>query len=227
MFPKKISIHREGHKIILATGLILLVVNLLVAYTLHTGEISVAIAAISSVIFISFVSFFRIPHRNFYVANNKIIAPADGKVVVIEQVEENEYFKDKRIQVSIFMSPANVHVNRSPVSGLVTYQKYHPGKYLVAWHPKSSEKNERNTVVIESESGVEILIRQIAGKLARKIRYYVEEGDKIMQANEFGFIKFGSRVDLFLPIGTKINVDLKQKVKGGITVIGTLSDNDD
>jgi phosphatidylserine decarboxylase len=227
MFPKKISIHREGHKIILATGLILLLVNLLVAYTLHNGEISVAIAAISSVIFISFVSFFRIPHRNFYVANNKIIAPADGKVVVIEQVEENEYFKDKRIQVSIFMSPANVHVNRSPVSGLVTYQKYHPGKYLVAWHPKSSEKNERNTVVIESESGVEILIRQIAGKLARKIRYYVEEGDKIMQANEFGFIKFGSRVDLFLPVGTKINVDLKQKVKGGITVIGTLSDNDD
>jgi phosphatidylserine decarboxylase len=119
------------------------------------------------------------------------------------------------------MSPTNVHVNRSPIAGVVKYQKYHPGQYLVAWHPKSSEKNERNTVVIENDN-VEILVRQIAGKLARKIRYYVEEGDQLLQANEFGFIKFGSRVDLFLPIGTEINVDLKQKVKGGITVIGTL-----
>jgi phosphatidylserine decarboxylase len=144
------------------------------------------------------------------------------RVVVIEEVHEGEYFKDKRIQVSIFMSPTNVHVNRSPISGVVNYQKYHPGKYLVAWHPKSSEKNERNTVVVKNESG-EVLIRQIAGKLARKIRYYVAEGDELSQATEFGFIKFGSRVDLFLPLGTKIDVDLKQKVKGGVTIIGTLS----
>lgn len=224
MFPRKVSIHREGHTIIIVAGIVLLLINLPLAIIMHSGVISVIVALISTIVIIAFASFFRIPARDFYIADNKIIAPADGKVVVIEQVEENEYFKDKRIQVSIFMSPANVHVNRSPVSGLVTYQKYHPGKYLVAWHPKSSEKNERNTVVIENEGGVEILIRQIAGKLARKIRFYVEEGDKIIQANEFGFIKFGSRVDLFLPIGTKIDVDLRQKVKGGITVIGTLQD---
>jgi phosphatidylserine decarboxylase len=225
MFPRKVSIHREGHKIIIVAGLILLLINLPLAIILHSGVISVIVAFISTIVILAFTSFFRIPDRDFHIADNKIIAPADGKVVVIEQVQENEYFKDKRIQVSIFMSPANVHVNRSPVSGLVKYQKYHPGKYLVAWHPKSSEKNERNTVVIENEGGVEILIRQIAGKLARKIRYYVEEGDEILQANEFGFIKFGSRVDLFLPIGTVIDVDLKQKVKGGITVIGTLQEN--
>ena len=225
MFPRKISIHREGHKIILVSGiLLLLLINLPIAIFIHNANVSIIAAAASSIILLAFVSFFRIPFRNFMLDDNKIIAPADGKVVVIEQVQENEYFKDKRIQVSIFMSPANVHVNRSPVSGVVKYQKYHPGKYLVAWHPKSSEKNERNTVVIENESGVEILIRQIAGKLARKIRFYVEEGDEIQQANEFGFIKFGSRVDLFLPIGTKIDVDLKQKVKGGITVIGTLAE---
>ena len=216
------SIHREGHGIIIVTGLIALLINVPLAIVTHSGILAVMVALISTVIIIAFVSFFRIPHRDFHIANNKIIAPADGKVVVIEQVQENEYFKDKRIQVSIFMSPANVHVNRSPVSGVVTYQKYHPGKYLVAWHPKSSEKNERNTVVIEHEEGIEILIRQIAGKLARKIRFYVSEGDQIEQANEFGFIKFGSRVDLFLPLGTEIDVDLKQKVKGGITIIGTL-----
>jgi phosphatidylserine decarboxylase len=222
MLKKKISIHREGHQTIIVTGLILLLINLPLAIILHSGVISVFVALISTAVILAFASFFRIPHRDFTLHDNKIIAPADGKVVVIEQVQENEYFNDKRIQVSIFMSPANVHVNRSPISGVVRYQKYHPGKYLVAWHPKSSEKNERNTVVIENEGGIEILIRQIAGKLARKIRYYVEEGDNIRQANEFGFIKFGSRVDLFLPLGTTIDVDLKQKVKGGITVIGTL-----
>jgi phosphatidylserine decarboxylase len=224
MFPRKVSIHREGHTIIIVTGIVLVLINLPLAIILHSGVISVMVALMSTIVILAFASFFRIPARDFHIADNKIIAPADGKVVVIEQVQENEYFKDKRIQVSIFMSPANVHVNRSPMTGMVTYQKYHPGQYLVAWHPKSSEKNERNTVVIENEGGVEILIRQIAGKLARKIRYYVEEGDKILQDNEFGFIKFGSRVDLVLPIGTKIDVDLKQKVKGGITVIGTLPD---
>ncbi|MBS1594834.1 MAG: phosphatidylserine decarboxylase family protein [Bacteroidetes bacterium] len=218
------SIHREGHGIIIVTGLIAVAINLPLAIITKSTFLAVMVALLSTVVILAFISFFRIPHRDFRLENNKIIAPADGRVVVIEQVEEGEYFKDKRIQVSIFMSPANVHVNRSPVSGVVTYQKYHPGQYLVAWHPKSSEKNERNTVVIEHQDGIEILIRQIAGKLARKIRYYVSEGDSIDQANEFGFIKFGSRVDLFLPLGTSINVDLKQKVKGGITVIGTLPD---
>lgn len=223
MRPRKMSIHREGHGIIIVAGLIAVAINLPLAIITESVYLAVMVALLSTVVILAFVSFFRIPHRDFRIENNKIIAPADGKVVVIEQVEENEYFKDKRIQVSIFMSPANVHVNRSPVSGVVTYQKYHPGKYLVAWHPKSSEKNERNTVVIEDKDGIEILIRQIAGKLARKIRYYVAEGDSIDQANEFGFIKFGSRVDLFLPVGTTIDVDLRQKVKGGITVIGTLA----
>jgi phosphatidylserine decarboxylase len=223
MRSRKMSIHREGHGIIIVAGLIAVAINLPLAIITESVYLAVMVALLSTVVILAFVSFFRIPHRDFRIENNKIIAPADGKVVVIEQVEENEYFKDKRIQVSIFMSPANVHVNRSPVSGVVTYQKYHPGKYLVAWHPKSSEKNERNTVVIEDKDGIEILIRQIAGKLARKIRYYVAEGDSIDQANEFGFIKFGSRVDLFLPVGTTIDVDLRQKVKGGITVIGTLA----
>ncbi|HLP21869.1 MAG TPA: phosphatidylserine decarboxylase family protein [Chitinophagales bacterium] len=220
---KKIKIHKEGHKILLVSGIVLLLVNIAVALIFRNVMVYYITGAVSLVIIAAFASFFRIPTRNFLSSDNQIIAPADGRVVVIEEVVENEYFKDKRIQVSIFMSPANVHVNRNPISGLVKYQKYHPGKYLVAWHPKSSEKNERNTVVIEhDELDAEILIRQIAGKLARKIRWYLNEGDEVQQNGELGFIKFGSRVDLFLPVGTKIEVDLKQKVKGGITVIGTL-----
>lgn len=220
---KKIKIHKEGHKILLVSGIVLLLVNIAVAFIFRNVTVYYITGAASLVIIAAFASFFRIPTRNFLSSDNQIIAPADGRVVVIEEVVENEYFKDKRIQVSIFMSPANVHVNRNPISGVVKYQKYHPGKYLVAWHPKSSEKNERNTVVIEhDELDAEILIRQIAGKLARKIRWYLNEGDEVQQNGELGFIKFGSRVDLFLPVGTKIEVDLKQKVKGGITVIGTL-----
>jgi phosphatidylserine decarboxylase len=224
MARQKVSIHKEGHDFILAIGLLLLLINIPIAFIAKSALLSITLALVSSFLFFMVGYFFRIPHRNMLIDHGKIIAPADGKVVVIEQVHEGEYFKDDRIQVSIFMSPTNVHVNRSPISGVVNYQKYHPGKYLVAWHPKSSEKNERNTVVIKNDS-VEVLIRQIAGKLARKIRYYVAEGDQINQANEFGFIKFGSRVDLFLPVGTKIDVDLKQKVKGGITIIGTLPEN--
>lgn len=219
---KKISIHREGHKILLVSGIILLLLNAGLAYFFSNPTVYWITGTFSLLIFIAFASFFRIPHREMTIHDNKVIAPADGKIVVIEEVEEKEYFNDKRIQVSIFMSPANVHVNRAPLTGTVTYQKYHPGKYLVAWHPKSSEKNERNTVVIETEEGVEVLVRQIAGKLARKIRWYLNEGDEVPQNGELGFIKFGSRVDLFLPLGTKIDVDLKQKVKGGVTVIGTL-----
>jgi len=223
---RKMKIHKEGHTILLVSCIILLTTNLIIAAVLHSITAYYVAGAVSLVIIIAFASFFRIPYRQFFISDNQIIAPADGRVVVIEETDEQEYFKDKRIQVSIFMSPANVHVNRNPVSGVVKYQKYHPGKYLVAWHPKSSEKNERNTVVIEhDDTGLEILIRQIAGKLARKIRWYLSEGDEVEQNGELGFIKFGSRVDLFLPIGTKIEVGLKQKVKGGITVIGTLPDN--
>jgi phosphatidylserine decarboxylase len=225
---KKIKIHKEGHKILLVSGIILLSINLVVALLLKSITVYYVTGAVSLVVLAAFAFFFRIPYRNFFSSDNHVVAPADGRVVVIEEVHENEYFNDKRIQVSIFMSPANVHVNRSPISGLVKYQKYHPGKYLVAWHPKSSEKNERNTIVLEhDESDAEILVRQIAGKLARKIRWYLNEGDEVEQNAELGFIKFGSRVDLFLPLGTKIEVGLKQKVKGGITIIGTLPDDEE
>src|ERR1043165_4712015 len=224
---KKIRIHKEGHKILLVSGIVLLFATLSAALVFHNIIVYYITAAVSLFILGAFAYFFRLPYRNFITSDNQIIAPADGRVVVIEEVHEGEYFGDKRIQVSIFMSPANVHVNRNPISGVVKYQKYHPGKYLVAWHPKSSEKNERNTMVIEHDAlDVEILIRQIAGKLARKIRWYSNEGDEVEQNSELGFIKFGSRVDLFLPVGTKINVDLKQKVKGGVTVIGTLDDTE-
>lgn len=165
--------------------------------------------------------FFRNPRRHIITDDDKIICPADGKVVVIEEVYELEYFEDKRLQVSVFMSPSNVHVNRAPIAGEVKYSKYHDGKYLVAWHPKSSTENERTSLVIDNGT-IDVLVRQIAGKVARRIVYYLEEGDTIEQGADFGFIKFGSRVDLFLPLDTKINVHLGQKVKGGITVIGEL-----
>jgi phosphatidylserine decarboxylase len=223
---RKIKIHREGKKILLVTLIVLLLLNALVAFYFRNITAYYITAGVSLVIILAFASFFRIPYRNFFSSDDHIVAPADGRVVVIEEVHENEYFNDKRIQVSIFMSPANVHVNRSPISGVVKYQKYHPGKYLVAWHPKSSEKNERNTMVIEhDETDAQILIRQIAGKLARKIKWYLNEGDEVQQNAELGFIKFGSRVDLFLPLGTKIDVKLNQKVKGGITVIGELMED--
>ncbi|HWB64481.1 MAG TPA: phosphatidylserine decarboxylase family protein [Chitinophagales bacterium] len=224
----KMKIHKEGHKILLVSGIVLLTINFCVAVFLKSIVLYYVTGVLSIIVIAAFASFFRIPNRKFNNSSYQIIAPADGRVVVIEEVHEKEYFDDKRIQVSIFMSPANVHVNRNPISGVVSYQKYHPGKYLVAWHPKSSEKNERNTVVIKNEeTGFEVLIRQIAGKLARKIRWYLNEGDEVQQNAELGFIKFGSRVDLFLPVGTQIEVDLKQKVKGGITVIGTLPETEE
>jgi len=165
--------------------------------------------------------FFRIPARKFTEGENLIVAPADGKVVVIEETEEPEYFKGRRLQVSIFMSPLNVHVNRSPVTGTVDYVKYHPGKYLVAWHPKSSTENERTTVVV-SNKNVTLLMRQIAGAMARRIKYYVKEGNTIQQNAEFGFIRFGSRVDIFFPLGTKIDVNIGESVKGGQTVLAKI-----
>ena len=175
------------------------------------------------VMFALVVQFFPNPARHTTINPSHIIAPADGKIVIIEEVEEPEYFKDKRIQVSIFMSPLNVHVNRSPVTGKVVFYKYHPGKYLVAWHPKSSTLNERTTVVAQNQSGVEVLFRQIAGAVARRIVCYVKEGDAVTQGGEYGFIKFGSRIDLYLPLGTKIKVDIDQKTIGGETVIATLN----
>ena len=219
---KKYNIHKEGHKIIAVTTVILLVINLALAYLINTNNnLQLGIGIFSLVFFIFIVAFFRIPKRFFNLEESTIIAPADGKIVVIEEVDEPEYFKDRRIQVSIFMSPTNVHVNRNPIGGSVNYSKYHPGKYLVAWHPKSSTKNERYTSVIGNDS-IEILVRQIAGKLARRIVNYLKVGQEVEQCEEFGFIKFGSRVDLFLPLDTEINVNLKEKVKGGVTIIGTL-----
>ncbi len=168
-------------------------------------------------------AFFRNPKRFPYPDENKIMAPADGKIVVIEEVEEPEFFGDKRLMVSIFMSVKNIHVNRNPISGLVKYIKYHPGRYWVAWHPKSSEENERTSIVIGNKN-IDILVRQIAGKLARRIVYYLNEGDKILQGSEFGFIKFGSRVDIFLPLDTKLNIKLHQRVKGGETIIAEIDE---
>lgn len=175
------------------------------------------------IIFLIFLQFFRSPKRNLVISSRSIVCPADGRVVAIEEVEEPEYFNgEKRIQVSVFMSPLNVHLNRYPISGRVAYAKYHPGLFLVAWHPKSSTENERNTVVIETEFGPSVLIRQIAGFVARRIVWYCNQDDQVKQGDELGFIKFGSRVDLFLPLDAKIKVELEEKVKGGISVLAEI-----
>ncbi|MDI1235509.1 MAG: phosphatidylserine decarboxylase family protein [bacterium] len=215
--------HREGYKIILVTLLILAGIN--IASHALIGEeslITKIILIISLVFFILILQFFRNPSRHTVINENQVIAPADGTVVVIEEVEEPEYFKDKRKQISIFMSPINVHVNRNPISGIVKYAKYHPGKYLVAWHPKSSTENERTTVVIAG-SKAEVLFRQIAGALAKRIVYYVKEGQEVKQGEEMGFIKFGSRIDIYLPLTATVNVQLQQKTRGGETVVATLA----
>jgi len=215
-------IHREGYKIILVTLLILAGLNLLVQSFVGDQHLVFKIVlSLSLIFFILIVQFFRNPFRNTIINDNHVIAPADGKVVVIEEVEEPEYFKDKRRQVSIFMSPVNVHVNRNPIAGIVKYAKYHPGKYLVAWHPKSSTENERTTVVI-ANSKAEVLFRQVAGALAKRIVYYVKEGEMVEQGSEMGFIKFGSRIDLYLPLSAKIEVQLQQKTRGGETIVATL-----
>lgn len=177
---------------------------------------------LSAFLTITILQFFRDPKRTFTTGDNLIIAPADGKVVVIEETTENEYFKDKRLQVSIFMSPINVHINRYPISGVVSFFKYHPGKFLAAWEPKSSTDNERTTVVVRHTKGTEILFRQIAGALARRIVWYCKEGDKAEQCGQMGFIKFGSRVDLYFPVGTKLNVKIGDVVKGSQTVLGEI-----
>ena len=218
------TIHKEGYASLAITILFLVVLNLAADHFFNAThfEIQVGIIAFSAILFLIVLQFFRHPKRKIIRNDRYVLAPADGKVVVIEQTDETEVLKDRRIQVSIFMSPLNVHVNRYPVSGQVTYAKYHPGLYLVAWHPKSSTENERTTVVIENGAKVPILMRQIAGALARRIVCYPKQGWMVKQGEEMGFIKFGSRVDLFLPLNAKINVNLEQKVKGGQTVIAEL-----
>ncbi len=221
-------IHKEGYPTILITICFLAVVNAIVFYCTDFVSEALPVALIVSLVisadlFVFILSFFRNPKRNTTLNDDHIIAPADGKVVVIEEVEEPEYFKDKRIQVSIFMSPLNVHVNRYPISGTVDYVKYHPGLYLVAWHPKSSTENERTTIVVKNQKkNVSILFRQIAGALARRIVYYSKPFEMAQQGEQFGFIKFGSRVDLFLPLDAKINVKLNEVVRGGETVIAKI-----
>lgn len=217
------TIHREGYKSIAIGTLIFGAINLSVYYFFSASMMWLCniIFAITFGLLLFLISFFRIPNRKLTVNENVIIAPADGKVVVIEETTDEEYFKDRRLQVSIFMSPANVHVNRNPVSGEVVYNQYHKGKYLVAWHPKSSTENERHSVVIK-KNNTEILVKQIAGALAKRIVNYLQVGQKVNQADEMGFIKFGSRVDLLLPVGTRVNVDLNQAVKGGVTIIAIL-----
>lgn len=218
------TIHKEGYTSIALCVLFIFVTNALIKYYLPEVTWLVWIwYAVSAFLFIIILQFFRSPSRNWVTNEQQIICPADGKVVVIEETTETEFLKDKRIQISVFMSPVNVHVNRNPLSGVVKYFKYHPGKYLVAWDPKSSTENERTTTVVEHKSGVQVLYRQIAGALARRIVWYVKEGDQVAQSEQFGFIKFGSRVDVFLPVGTKINVNLGEVVKGGITVLATLT----
>jgi len=215
------TIHKEGYTSLALTILLIFIVNALVHYYFPDSDtVKWFVYIISFILFITILQFFRSPGRAWAKNDKHIICPADGKVVVIEETEETEYFKDRRIQVSIFMSPVNVHINRNPISGIVKFVKYHKGKYLVAWDPKSSTDNERTTIVVENKHGVSILLRQIAGALARRIVWYVKEGEEVEQGDQFGFIKFGSRVDIFLPLGTEINVKLGDAVKGGITVLG-------
>lgn len=219
------TIHREGFKSIAITTIIFIILNVL-AFWFFGAEylwLCMAFFVITLALVLFIVSFFRIPRRDHTIHDRQIIAPADGKVVVIEETVDDEYFKTKRLQVSIFMSPANVHVNRNPIDGEVVYNKYHKGKYLVAWNPKSSTENERHSVVLKN-GNTEILVKQIAGALAKRIVNYLEVGQKVKQGDEFGFIKFGSRVDLLLPVGTELNAGLNQMVRGGVTVIATLPD---
>ena len=211
--------HKEGHHIITVSFIITAMINLLSRSFIDNNTLIYSIGIVTIIILILILQFFRNPKRKAKINGNIIISPVDGKVVAIEKVYEKEYFKDERIQISIFMSPLNVHVTRYASSGKIKFSKYHPGKYLVAWHPKSSEKNERTTVVIENNIFGEILYRQIAGAVARRIVNYAKVGDEVVQGTDAGFIKFGSRVDLFLPLDSKIKVELDQIVKGAEDII--------
>jgi phosphatidylserine decarboxylase len=217
------TIHKEGYASIAIVSIVFFALNMLVRYFFADSAPWLCylflILSIGFVLFI--VSFFRIPNRKLTISNGQIISPADGKVVVIEETVDDEYFKGKRLQISVFMSPLNVHVNRNPMDGEVVYNKYHKGKFLVAWDPKSSTDNERQSTVLKN-GNVEVLVKQIAGAVARRIVNYLEVGNKVKQTDEYGFIKLGSRVDLLLPIGTKVNVQLNEAVQGGVTVLATL-----
>ena len=215
--------HKEGYVSLLIVLLFSAIITFIAHYFFPTFFIAHLFAyLLSGFLIIVILQFFRDPKRQFTTGDNLIIAPADGKVVVIEETTENEYFKDKRLQVSIFMSPLNVHINRYPIAGNVSFFKYHPGKFLAAWEPKSSTDNERTTVVVKHTKGTEILFRQIAGALARRIVWYCKQGDTAAQCQQMGFIKFGSRVDLYLPIGTKLNVKIGEVVRGSQTVLGEI-----
>jgi len=217
------AIHKEGYKILIVGFVVLLVLNVVAGIIWSDNSLLKWSFLIFSVIMYIFVLFFfRLPARDIEPDPGLIYAPADGKVVVIEETVENEYFKDNRLQISIFMSPFNMHSNRYPVSGLVKYVAYHPGNYMVAWHPKSSELNERSSVVIETEGGEEILVRQIAGAVARRIVTYAKKDQIVTQGDELGFIKFGSRVDIFLPLGTEIEVPILQQVKANKSIIAKI-----
>ncbi|GAA4317427.1 phosphatidylserine decarboxylase family protein [Compostibacter hankyongensis] len=217
------TIHKEGYPTILITLVLLVLLNGAAGYFVPFGVVNLVILAASLLFFGFIVSFFRVPARQMTTGEKRVIAPADGKVVVIEETEEPEYFGGRRLQISIFMSPANVHVNRNPIAGEVKLSRYHRGKYLVAWHPKSSTENERHTVVIGNPATGDILVRQIAGAVARRIVNYLQPGMQVKQNAEMGFIKFGSRVDVFLPPGTPVKVQLNETVRGGQTVLAELA----
>lgn len=211
--------HKEGHRIIIISLLITSCLIITLEYSINAVELKFLLKLLCLIFFVLILQFFRNPKRKIETNDKKILAPADGKIVIIKEVFEKEFYNEKRLQVSIFMSPFNVHVTRYPVGGEIIFSKYHPGKYLFAWHPKSSELNERTSIVIKNKFFGNILYRQIAGALARRIVNYASEGREIKQGDESGFIKFGSRLDIFLPLKTKVNVSINQMVKGGISEI--------
>jgi phosphatidylserine decarboxylase len=216
--------HKEGVASILI-GLVVATTTIIIANVVNMPVwLSYLIMTVGIVFLIIILQFFRNPKRNTILDDNTIVSPVDGKVVVIEKVQENEYFKGERLMISVFMSPINVHVTRYPVGGSVTYSKYHPGKYLVAWHPKASEENERTTVVVTHKNGTPVMHRQIAGALAKRIVNYAKEQTDVIQGGESGFIKFGSRVDIYLPVDTPVEVALNQKVRGGESILARFND---
>lgn len=217
------TIHKEGRTLLLILFVVLVIVNLALYYYMPEQEVARnVILGASIILYILILQFFRNPIIKPTVNDKQVVAPADGKVVVIEEADETEYLKGRRKQISVFMSPVNVHVNRSPVKGVVQMFKYHKGKYLVAWHPKSSTDNERTTMVLKTPKGIEVVVRQIAGAMARRIRWYIKEGQELQQGEEFGFIKFGSRVDIFLPLDAEVKVKIGDRTKAGMTVLAEL-----
>jgi phosphatidylserine decarboxylase len=216
------NIHKEGRKLLFFLLIVLFIINAGLQYLVDSEIVLNLMIGASVVFYILVLQFFRNPVIELPKKNGLVYAPADGKVVVIEKTNEPEYLKEERIQISIFMSPLNVHVNRAPVGGSVKYFKYHPGKYLVAWHPKSSTENERTTLVIKMKTGIEILVRQVAGAVARRIKWYIDEGRELNPGEEFGFIKFGSRLDIYVPVDANLKVKIGDKTKGGQTVIAEL-----